>query len=83
MGDQHIGHAELALQFVQQGEDLRLHRHVQCTDWLIEQQHLWLKCQRPCNRHALALATRQFPGQAIEELHWQLHPCDQLARLAL
>ena len=75
----HIGDAQLALQLIQQRQDLRLHRDIQRTDRLIEQQQLGLQGQCSGNGHPLALAARQLAGQAVKVADRQVHAFDQLA----
>ena len=55
VGNHQVSELSLLLQFCQQIEDLRLHRHIQRRRRLIQQQYLRLKNQRSGYRHALPL----------------------------
>jgi hypothetical protein len=67
MGDEEQGHAELALQVVEQGQDLRLHREIQRRGGLVVNEKLRLANQ---GHGALALAAVQLrPEQTTRGWH--------------
>ncbi len=41
---------------------------VEGPEWLVHQQHLWVGCQRPGDRHPLLHAAREFPRAMVGEL---------------
>ena len=60
VGDEEVGEAELALQIVQQVDDLRLDRHVERRDRLVGDDELRARGERPGDADALALAAGEF-----------------------
>ena len=54
VGDDDDGHAETALEVVEQGKDLRLHRHIQRGGRLVGDQKLWLVGQCHGDHRTLA-----------------------------
>ena len=58
--DEEIGDAELALQFLEQLQHARLHRHVERRHAFVGDDQLWPQGQRPGDADALALAAREF-----------------------
>ena len=56
VGDEHVGQPELALELLEQVEDLRLDRHVERRDRLVADDQVRLEDQRPGDADALALA---------------------------
>ena len=58
--DEEHGETQLLLQRVQQVDDLRLHRDVECGDRLVADQQLGLHHQGAGDADALALAAREF-----------------------
>jgi len=64
--DEQIGEAQLALQILQQVDDLRLNRNVQRRDRLVQNQQPWR--QRQCARetNSLPLPAGEFPRIASE-----------------
>ena len=57
--DEQVGQAEIALQLVEQRQDLRLHGDVERRDGLVQHQHAGVEEQRAGDRHALPLAARE------------------------
>ena len=66
MGDEHHRRAGLALQPVDQGQDLGLDGHVQRGGRFIRDQQARLAGQRHCDHHALAHAPAQFMGILLQ-----------------
>ena len=60
VGDEDVGDAELALQALQQVDDLRLHRDVERRDRLVADDQRGLDRERAGDRDALALAAREL-----------------------
>jgi hypothetical protein len=56
VGDEQIGQLEAVLEVVEQVDDLRLHRHVERGDRLVQHDQPRLERQRPRDADALALA---------------------------
>src|ERR1051325_11427813 len=65
MADEQIGEAVALLQFAQQIDDLRLHRHVERRGRLIEHEKARLQDERASDRDALALAAGKFVWLAL------------------
>jgi hypothetical protein len=65
VADEEIGEAVAGLQFAQQIDDLRLHRHVEGRGRLVEHQKTRLRDERPGDRDALALAAGEFVRVAL------------------
>ncbi len=68
VGDEQQRHAHLALQLLQQLEDLRLDRHVERGGRLIGDQQVRLVGERHGDHDALALAARQLMRKRVETL---------------
>ena len=68
VGDEQHGHAHLALQLLQQLEDLRLDGHVERRRRLVGDQQVGLVGERHGDHDALALAARQLVREGIEPL---------------
>ena len=60
VGDEQVGQAELALEVLQQVEDLRLDRHVERRDRLVADDEVGLEDERPGDPDALALAAGEL-----------------------
>ena len=60
MRDEQVGQAQVGLQLLKQGDDLRLDRHIQRGRGLVEHQKVRLQRQGPRNAHALLLPARQL-----------------------
>ena len=85
VGDEHVGQAELALELLEQVQDLRLDRHVEGRDGLVADDEVGLEDERPGDPDALALAAGELvwvaagvPGRQADEVH---HPTDLLVTL--
>ncbi len=68
MADEDVGQPELVLQLVEQVQHLRLHRHVERRDRLVEHDHLRLRGERPRDADALRLSAGEFVRVALQEL---------------
>ena len=66
MGDKQHAHIQLPLQFTQQRQNLRLHRHIQCSGRLIGNQQLRLGQQRHGDHHPLAFPAGKLVGEIVE-----------------
>ena len=60
VGDEDIGQAQLALELLEQVEDLRLDRHVERGHRLVAHDEVRLEDERPGDADALALATGEL-----------------------
>ena len=60
VGDEHHGEAAVALQVVEEVEDLRLHRHVEGGDGLVADEQGGVEHERPGDADPLALAARDL-----------------------
>ena len=58
MADKNIGQFQIAAEFIQQVENLRLHGHIQCGGWLIANHQTRIEDQSTGNGNALALSSR-------------------------
>jgi hypothetical protein len=65
VADEKIGQPELGLQILHQVEDLRLHRDVESRGRLVADDEVRLRCERPRDGDALALAA----GELMRKLH--------------
>ena len=65
MGDKHDLEARGPLLPLQQAEDLRPHRAVECRDRLVTNQHAGIHDERTGNRDALCLAARQLVREPV------------------
>ncbi|MDT4866202.1 hypothetical protein FQZ97_1010450 [compost metagenome] len=81
VGYEQVGEPELALQLGDQIEDLRLDRHVECGNRLIEDDDRRIEGEGPGDADPLALAAREFGWEAIvvlgiepDEFHQIAHP---------
>jgi hypothetical protein len=66
VGDEQDRHAELALQLLQELQDLRLHGDIEGRRRLVGDQQVRLVGERHGDHHALALATRKLVRIAVE-----------------
>ena len=71
VGDEQVGNAELALQLLEQVEDLRLHRHVECGGRLVTDQQFGLHGKRPRDCDALALAAGKLVRITVDRIRRQ------------
>jgi len=62
MTDKQITQGHLLLQLLQQQQDLRLYRYIECRYRLITNNHSGFQHQRPGNANALALASGELMG---------------------
>jgi hypothetical protein len=60
VGDEQVAQVKVTLQVAEQVQDLRLNRKVQGTDRLVADHQLRRRHQRPGDRDALTLATREL-----------------------
>ena len=60
MGNEQVGQSQVALQLLEQVEDLSLDRDIQSTDRLIRHNQLGLESERSGDADSLTLATREF-----------------------
>jgi len=67
VGDEHGRHVDRVVEASQPGAQLLSHGGVERAEGLVEQQHARLDGERPGQRHALALATRELRGVAMGE----------------
>ena len=65
VGNEQIGEAEFSPQTLQQRQDLRLHRDVECGDRLVADHERRLGDQRASNTDALALPAGELMRVAI------------------
>ena len=68
MRNKQIGQAQLCLQLLQQIDDLRLNRDVQCSNGLIQHNELRVDGQRSGNPHPLTLSTGKLMGIAVNTI---------------
>jgi hypothetical protein len=71
----------LALQLVEQLQDLRLHGHVERRHGLVEHQHFGIEHQGPRDGHPLALAAGQRARAAAMQGFRQPDPAQQTGDL--
>jgi hypothetical protein len=86
VGDEQVRQPALALQVVQQVQDLGLHRHVEGAGGFVEDDQLGVEGQGPRDRDPLALAAGELVRVAVQVLTTQAHlfeqaddPCAQVA----
>ena len=60
VGDEEVGEAELGLQVLEQVDDLRLNRDVECGDGLVAHDEARPKSERPRDADALPLPAGEF-----------------------
>ena len=63
--DEQVAHAQLALEVLQQGHDLRPNGHVQRRNWLIQDDQPGRGGDGPRNGNALALTTAELVREAL------------------
>ena len=78
VGDEDQREAELALQFAQQVEHLRLDRDVECRHRLVGDQQPRFQRERPRHADPLALAAGELVGVAVVVLGVQADRLEQL-----
>src|SRR6185503_11016865 len=67
MGDEQVGQPQVALEALEQVDDLRLDRDVECADGLVADDQLRLHGQRPGDPDALPLAAAELVRIALHE----------------
>src|SRR5581483_1991656 len=83
VGDEDVGEAELALQVLQQVEDLRLHGDVERGHRLVADDQLRVDRERARDADALALAAGELVREPVEVLGVQADDLEQLLDAAL
>ncbi len=83
VGDHEVRHSELALQFGEQVQDLRLRRHVERGDRFVEHEELGPDAEGPGDRRALQLAARDVARVALGEGRREPDEVEQLRDLGL
>ena len=83
VGDEEVGEAELALQVLEEVDDLGLDRDVQGRHRLVADDQRRPEGQRAGNPDALALAAREFRGEAVVVLRVEPDHLHQLLDLPL
>ena len=78
VGDEEERHVELALDVLEQVDDLRLDRDVERRDRLVRDEHLRVQRQRAGDADALALAAGELVGVAVVVLGVEAHDLQQL-----
>ena len=78
MRDEDVGQVELALEILQQVEDLRLHRDVERRDRLVADDQLRLERERARDADPLALAAGELVRVAVVVLRAQPDAGEQL-----
>ena len=68
MGDEDVRQSELALQLLEQIDDLGLNRDVERRDRLVADDHLWVECHAPGNADPLPLTARELMRVAVDVL---------------
>ena len=76
--DKYIGQTKISLQTLQQVDNLGLDRHVERRDGLVENQDVRIERQRPGDRNALPLPTREFRWPALPRVRRQSDMIEQL-----
>ena len=66
VGDEDVAEVELVLQVVEQVDDLRLDRHVERGNRLVEQDQARVDGQRPSDPDPLALAAGELVRETVE-----------------
>ena len=78
VGHEQIRQAELVLKFLEQIDDLRLHRHVECRHRFVGDDQFRVQGQRPGDTDALALPTGELMGEPVVVLRVEANPLEQL-----
>ena len=71
MADEQVGQPIAGLQVPEQIDQLHLHRSIQCTGWLIQQNHLGLEDQRTRHRNTLTLPPGEFVRKTVPGISGQ------------
>ena len=78
VADEEIGETAFLLQFVQEVEDLRLHRHVEGAGRLVEDDELRIERQGPGDGDPLPLTSGELVWEAVEMLPPEADALQQL-----
>ena len=81
--DEDVGEPELALQVLEQVEDLRLHRDVERRDRLVADDQLRVDGERAGDADALPLAAGELVREAVVVLRVEADDLEQLLHAAL
>ena len=81
MSDEQIGQPHIALQILQQIDDLRLDGNIKRRDRLITHNKARAQDQRTRNADALTLAARKFMRKAIQRAAWQANTVQHFSDL--
>ena len=81
--DEDVGQAEVALQVLEQVQDLRLHRDVERRDGLVADDQLRIDGERAGDADALALAAGELVREAVVVLRVEADDLEQLLDAAL
>ena len=81
VGDQQVGKAQLRLEVLKQGDDLRLHRDVKRREGLVGHYVVRMHGQGAGDADALTLASAELVRISVEMLPGQTHPLYELHRL--
>ena len=65
MGDEEIAQLVLLLQILEEVDNLRLHRHVECRDRLVANHKLRIQRKRSCDTNSLTLTARELVRVAV------------------
>ena len=74
VGDEDVGQAELALELLEQVQDLRLDRHVERGHRLVADDEVRLEDERPGDADALPLAARELVRVAPRVVRLRARP---------
>ena len=81
--DEHVGEPEVALEVLEQVQDLGLHRDVERRDGLVADDQLRVHGERAGDADALALAARELVREAVVVLGVQADDVEQLLHAPL
>ena len=80
VGDEQQCDAEPGLDFIEQFEHLRLHRHIERGNRFVRDENVGIERQRACNRDALTLAAGELMRIARDGVSRQTDQFQQVAR---
>ena len=78
VGDEQVGETEVALQRLEQVDDLGANRDVERRDGLVEHDHLWIECEGAGESDPLPLPAGKLMRKPICMLGAQTHGPQQL-----
>ena len=78
VGDEQVRETEVALQRLEQVDDLRADRDVERRDGLVEHDHLWVERERAGEADALPLPAGELVREPVRVLGAQAHRAQQL-----